>query len=74
MESPTGIIPEELMFPARLGDVVDFLVAMPVSGHLKEQLLSGWARTVGVKLRGSLFRRVRESGLDRIGGPESTGV
>lgn len=67
MLSPTGIIPEELMFPRRLRDVVKFLKGAPVRGSIKEQLLLGWARTVGVTLRGSLYRRVRESGIDREG-------
>lgn len=67
MLSPTGIIPEELMFPRRLRDVMTFLKGLPVAGTIKEQLLLGWARTVGVTLRGSQYRRVRESGIDREG-------
>ncbi len=64
MESPTGIIPEELMFPARLGEVLDFLKRAPIKGRLKVELLMGWARTVGVKITGSQYNAVRFSGTD----------
>lgn len=67
MLSPTGIVPEELMFPRKLKETMRFLQGLPVAGTIKEQLLLGWARTVGVTLRGSQFRRVRESGIDREG-------
>lgn len=64
MRSPTGIIPEALMYPARLGEVLRFLKALPVPGHEKRDLLIGWAKTVGVKLRASLLASVERSGVD----------
>ncbi len=64
MESPTGIIPEELMFPAKLEDVLVFLEQAPIRGQKKKELLLGWAKTVGVKLRGSQYFRVYRSGID----------
>lgn len=64
MTSPTGVIPEDLMFPAKLGEVMEFLKQMPIPGHDKRQILFGWARTVGVKLRASQYRAVEESGID----------
>ncbi len=70
MESPTGVIPEELMFPAKLEEVLRFLEAAPVRSRLKVELLMGWARTVGVKLRGSQYHRVRRSGIDVPGEAE----
>ncbi len=69
MSSPTGIIPEELMFPAKLGAVIRFLQDLPINGERKRALLFGWARTVGVKLNASQYARVRESGIDRAGPP-----
>lgn len=65
MSSPTGIIPEELMLPRRLRDVMEFLRRLPVPGHDKRALLQGWARTVGVKLSASQFRAVESTGSDR---------
>lgn len=67
MISPTGILPENLMYPAKLGDVMEFIKAMPMPGHYKEQLFLGWSRTVGVKLRGSQIDAVRNTGTDRRG-------
>ncbi len=43
--SPTGIIPEELLFPARRGAVMAFLINLPIEGDLKEELLIGWAKS-----------------------------
>lgn len=65
MSSPTGIIPEELLFPRRLGDVMRYLKSLPIPGDEKRNLLFGWARTVGVKLRASQYRAVENSGNDR---------
>ncbi len=65
-KSPTGIIPEELMFPAKRMQVVAFLMKLPVPGDDKVDLLVGWARMVGVTVNSSQRRTVRESGSDRI--------
>lgn len=64
-KSPTGIIPEELMFPARRQDVMTFLVNLPVDGDDKVSLLVGWAKTVGVTVNASQRDTVRQSGIDR---------
>jgi len=69
MASPTGILPEELMYPARLEDVIRFLEQLPIRGQKKEELLFGWARTVGVSISSGQRRRVRESGIDYSGPP-----
>jgi hypothetical protein len=68
MASPTGIIPEVLMYPGQLGAVMDFLIALPAYGDEKEKLLFGWAKTVGVRLSGSQYRKVRLSGKEYQGG------
>lgn len=64
-KSPTGIIPEELMLPARRGQVMAFLINLPIEGDTKVELLIGWARAVGVTVNSSQRRTVRESGVDR---------
>lgn len=63
--SPTGIIPEELMYPARLGDVMKFLKDWPAPGDTKRQVLFGWARVVGVKLNAGQYHAVYVTGLDQ---------
>ena len=67
-KSPTGIIPEELMFPGRLTQVIGFLLELPVPADDKVDVFKGWARAVGVKLSASQLATVRNSGSDR-GGP-----
>ncbi len=64
MESPTGIIPEELMYPQKKKEVILFLLAQPYAGDLKRRLLEGWAITVGIRLRGADYARVERSGID----------
>jgi hypothetical protein len=61
--STTGIIPEELMYPAKVGEVMQFLIDAPIPGDTKEELLFGWARTVGVKLNSSQYAKVSKSGI-----------
>jgi hypothetical protein len=68
--SPTGIIPEELMYPARLGDVMAFLKAWPAPGDTKVEVFVGWARTVGVKVNGSQKHALYVTGLDQWQTPE----
>lgn len=65
MESPTGIIPEELMFPQKKKEVISFLLSQPYTGDFKRRLLEGWAVTVGLRLRGNDYARVEASGIDR---------
>lgn len=66
-KSPTGIIPEELMFPARLPQVMQFLTQLPVPGDDKVDLLLGWAHAVGVTLNAAQRNTVRQSGTDYSG-------
>jgi len=65
MESPTGIIPEELMYPQKLGAVMELLKSLPGASNEKLDVLRGWAKEVGVKLSASQVDAVRESGYDR---------
>jgi hypothetical protein len=64
MESPTGIIPEELMYREKKKDVILFLQAQAFPGDFKRRLLEGWAITVGLRLRGIDFQMVEKSGID----------
>jgi hypothetical protein len=65
--SPTGIIPEQLMWPNRLADVLDFIGHLHADSDQKVDLLRGWAQTVGVNLSASQFNSVRFTGTDRLG-------
>jgi len=72
--SPTGIIPEALMYPARLGDVMLLIGQLAAPGDYKEQLFIGWARTVGVTVNASQRATVRQSGWDYSGPTTASGV
>lgn len=52
-KSPTGIIPQELNTPAHLPDVLRFLLSLKIPGTDRQELLFGWSRNVGVKIRRS---------------------
>lgn len=64
-KSPTGIIPEELMYPYKRLEVIQFLKELPVPGDDKVDLLVGWAKMVGVSVNASTRRAVMLSGTDR---------
>jgi hypothetical protein len=64
MESPTGIIPEELMYPQQKAAVAQLLYNLPLPGHEKVQLMYGWARTVGAKVGAALRHKLEASGTD----------
>jgi len=69
--SPTGILPEPLMRPGKLGDILTAIVALPMTGDDKVELLVGWARAVGAKVSASQRDRVRSSGIDHQGLPST---
>jgi len=69
--SPTGILPEPLMRPGKLGEVLAAIVALPMTGDDKVELLVGWARAVGVQVSASQRDRVRASGIDHLGIPST---
>lgn len=64
MLSPTGIIPEALMFREKKGDVIRFLQSAPFPGDMKGELLKGWALTVGSFVSGREMRAVERTGAD----------
>ncbi len=65
MASPTGVIPELLMFPNKKREVVEFLKRQPLEKKLKRSLLLGWAQTVGMRIEQSLYRELDESAIDK---------
>ena len=66
MASPTGIIPEDEMYPKAVGQVMQRLKNLPIPGIVKREILLGWARTVGVKLSPSQYAAVERTGTDHI--------
>lgn len=62
-DSPTGIIPEELMYPAKRKDVRAWLIAQPWPAHIKRDLFFAWARTVVVRLSEREVSEVEASGI-----------
>jgi len=63
-KSPTGIIPQEFNHQRNLKDVIKFLQDFPCDPQDKEELLFGWARNVGLKLRTSDYNQVLHVGLN----------
>jgi hypothetical protein len=74
MISPTGIIPEDLMYPQRKAEVVNFLIAQPLPGNLKRRLLEGWCVTVGVRARPREYYLLDISGVEHYETPPVPGV
>lgn len=61
-DSPTGIIPEDLMYREKRKDVRAWLISQPFPAHMKRDLLFAWARTVVVRLSQSEIAEVEKSG------------
>ena len=65
MESTTGIIPEELMYPQLKKEVIAFLIALPLPSWTKRRLMEGWAMTVGIRVRSQEYHLLEVSGVDQ---------
>lgn len=63
-DSPTGIIPEDLMYPAKRKDVRLWLIQQPWPANVKRDLLFAWARTVFVRLSAREVNEVEASGVE----------
>ena len=50
-KSPTGIIPQEFNTAKHLPDVQQFLRKLDIPASDRQELLFGWARNVGLKVR-----------------------
>jgi hypothetical protein len=64
MESPTGLIPEELMSAGMKRQVLDYLLAQPWPGDFKRQVLAGWGYVVGNTISQADANTVAASGWD----------
>lgn len=62
-DSPTGIIPEEYMYRNQRKNVIAWLITQPWPGHIKRDLLFGWARTVFVRMTEKEVQMVVDSGV-----------
>lgn len=51
MDSPTGVIPESMMYADRLQDVIGWLVSQPWPGYVKREYFFAWAHSVNVRLK-----------------------
>lgn len=65
MESPTGIIPEELMYPQFKEEVVTFLITLPLPSWTKRRLAEGWCITVGCRMKSRDYHLIEVSGTDQ---------
>jgi len=54
-KSPTGIIPAEYNAAKHLPEVIAFLKSCPMPHSDKRELLFGWSRNVGIRLRASNY-------------------
>lgn len=61
-DSPTGIIPEDLMYPYKRAEVVRWLIIQPWPGYLKRDMLFAWSRTVGIRMKETEVEQVVASG------------
>ena len=63
MESPTGLMPEQLMSAGMKRQALDYLLAQPWPGDFKLQVLYGWGNVVGNLISASDAAIVHASGL-----------
>lgn len=66
MKSVTDFIPEAFMDPSKLGEVIAFLKAAPLTGDEKVHALVVWSRNVGSKTNASQRAAVAASGIDQV--------
>lgn len=64
MESPTGLIPEQMMNAGAKPQVLDFLRAQPWPGDFKRQVLAGWGNVVRSPIMLADSNSVAASGWD----------
>ena len=53
------------MRPERKADAIRAIQSMPAEATWKRELLLGWARTVGVRLKRADYQAVEMTGVDR---------
>lgn len=62
MESPTGLVPEELMNAGMKRGALDFLLAQAWPGDFKLQVLYGWGKVTGSAISAADAATVAASG------------
>lgn len=62
--APHGILPDELIHPDRLRDVIIRLLAAPYAGWQKAQILRGWSITTGVRPSAEDYARVESAHVE----------
>jgi hypothetical protein len=63
MESPTGILPDELMHFTKRTEALNYLLALPIDGELKQSLWEGWASWCGTHTSPAEKRKLAASGI-----------
>lgn len=65
MESPTGLMPEDLIDAGMMPAALDYLRAQPWPADFKRQVLAGWGLVTGVTITGAVADSVAASGWDK---------
>lgn len=61
MGLPVEMVPEDLMYPQKLREMVAWLCKQNMPGHVKVQILRWWSLWVGIKLQGRWYTKVEKS-------------
>ena len=64
MDSPTGIMPEDLLFREKRREAKAWIIAQPWPADNKRSMLFAWARTVAVRLTRNEVEAVTSTGID----------
>ncbi len=62
----TDIIPDELMDPAKVNEVIAFLKRLSVPPRLLKETFVAWGKAVNLKLTRSMFEQLLGSDIDRV--------
>jgi hypothetical protein len=65
MKSVTDYLTPDSFDYGKTESVMDQLIALPIPGEEKADMLKTWARAVGVKVNSSQVNKVRVSGTDQ---------
>ena len=63
MQSPTGIIPDELFTHASRNEVIAFLLTLPVHGEDKVSLFMGWCSWMNTRILPKERTQLNASGI-----------
>jgi len=66
MKSANEVLTADSFDPGKIGMVMDQLMALPINGGEKINILQAWSRAVGAKVSASQYNKVEASGLDNI--------